>query len=303
MDLIMSEYALNHNILVWSRAFFNITLQEMSEQLNVSPKTIELWETGNAKPSLQQLRQISEIVQKPLEIFFYPEIPDIPKPVDIYYTAYETQINQIPSKIVKIIYYMQQFQQKLSDLTIPKFAGTKTFLNFDIEHQTFKNYSDIFEYIRECCVNSGIFIVKKSFKTNKYFGLCICSNTYPVICINANISYKKQLYTLFKELYCIVKNVNNISCADSLSYVHPKFQEIDCESDKFALIFLKTCCKIISDSRKSYNAVIDIFGLSYVKLVIQTCNQYDLDDYIVSGYVDISTENLHDLIQLIQDKL
>ena len=165
MDLIMSEYALNHNILAWSRAFFNITLQELSEQLNVSPETIELWETGNAKPSLQQLRQISEIVQKPLEIFFYPEIPDIPKPVDIYYTAYETQINQIPSKIVKIIYYMQQFQQKLSDLTIPKFAGTKTFLNFDIEHQTFKNYSDIFEYIRECCVNSGIFIVKKSFKT------------------------------------------------------------------------------------------------------------------------------------------
>ena len=129
MDLIMSEYALNHNILAWSRAFFNITLQELSEQLNVSPKTIELWETGTAKPSLQQLRQISEIVQKPLEIFFYPEIPDIPKPVDIYYTAYETKINQIPSKIVKIIYYMQQFQQKLSDLTIPKFAGTKTVLN------------------------------------------------------------------------------------------------------------------------------------------------------------------------------
>lgn len=299
----MSEYAFNHNILVWAREFLNITLQELSEQLNVSPKTIELWETGNAKPSLQQLRQISEIVQKPLEIFFYTETPNIPKPIDIYYESYGNQINKFPSKIVKIIYYVQQFQHKLSDLTVPKFVGAKTLLNFDIKHQNFKNYSDIFEYIREFCMNCGIFVIKKSFKTNKYFGLCICSNTYPVICINANISYKKQLYTLFKELYCIVKNVNNISCIDNLSYVHSKLQKIDCESDKFALIFLKTCCKIISNSRKSYDTVIDTFGLQYVKLVIENYNKYDLDDHVVSNYFNIPTENLHETIQIIQNKI
>lgn len=63
------------SLLVWARKSAGLTTAQVATKLKISNETIEQWEADENKPSIGQLRKLSEIYKRPLAVFYLQEPP------------------------------------------------------------------------------------------------------------------------------------------------------------------------------------------------------------------------------------
>jgi len=71
-----------------------------------------------------------------------------------------------------------------------------------------KSTKIVFEIYRERFYDLGISVFKESFKDNSVSGLCINDTTHPVIMVNNSMSFARQIFTLFHELYHLISDTS-----------------------------------------------------------------------------------------------
>nr|WP_246314565.1 XRE family transcriptional regulator [Kineococcus aurantiacus] len=64
----------------WARETARIDQQTAAARLGVKLNRVEQWEAGQATPTLNQLRKMSDVYERPLAAFFMRELPDVPEP-------------------------------------------------------------------------------------------------------------------------------------------------------------------------------------------------------------------------------
>lgn len=256
---------INPAVLTWAREWFNMSTGDLANKMNVPLERIEAWESGKQQPTLSQLKKLSAILEKPLEIFMYPVVPTLPQPMALYRAVYGDYSAEIPTEILKIISHAKQFQAKLRELTngqnpsknlITKetFTGgvmdvvtqVRHFLNkMDISLQKQKErqtYAEAFDYWRNLFAEVGIFVIKDSFKDPTYSGFCLDDPEYPVICVNNSMNHQRQIFTLFHELYHLLKKQNGVDIThddeEILPHLSSEMRTLERECDQFAAEFL-----------------------------------------------------------------
>ena len=71
---------INNDILVWARQELNITQEEVADSMGRNIEDIVNWEEGKDYPTYAQLEKLAyTIYKRPLAVFFFPNIPNIPK--------------------------------------------------------------------------------------------------------------------------------------------------------------------------------------------------------------------------------
>jgi len=65
----------NADLLVWARESINLPQADAARRLGVSEERLELWESGDAEPTIRQLREASRVYRRPLAAFYLPERP------------------------------------------------------------------------------------------------------------------------------------------------------------------------------------------------------------------------------------
>lgn len=63
-------------LLIWAREGLGYTLAEAAKKLGVSEDRLPAWETGEGRPTINQLRKMAEVYKRPLAVFFLPEPPE-----------------------------------------------------------------------------------------------------------------------------------------------------------------------------------------------------------------------------------
>ena len=63
------------SVLLWARKSAGLKRSDVSEKINVAEEAIEKWERDEEKPSISQLRKVSEIYKRPLAVFYLSEPP------------------------------------------------------------------------------------------------------------------------------------------------------------------------------------------------------------------------------------
>ena len=114
-------------------------------------------------------------------------------------------------------------------------------LNISIELQKkAKNYSDAFEMWRSAFYECGIYVFKDAFKERKFSGFCLYDEKFPVIYINNSMSFSRQIFTLFHELFHIILKTSGIDKIkdDYLDRLDSKDREIEKLCNSFAGEFL-----------------------------------------------------------------
>lgn len=252
---------INPAVLTWAREWFNMSTEYVAKKMGQKEETILAWENGNKQPTYRQLEKLCNILEKPLEIFFYPDVPNIPKPSALYRSVYGGYSTEIPTEILKIISHTKNFQNNLRELTYGKnpaeklitdisISGTiqeqtktiREILNIPLNIQkTWTSHSQGFENWRTAFAKVGIFIIKEPFGSITYSGFCLSDTEFPVICINNTMGYQRQIFTLFHELYHLICKKNGVDLTDDenvLSKLSSEMRKMERNCDIFATEFL-----------------------------------------------------------------
>jgi len=255
---------INPSVLTWAREWFNMSTGYVASKMgatSITQKTIEDWENGEKQPTYRQLQKLAHIVDKPVEIFLYPSVPDIPKPSALYRAVYGEYINDIPTEVLQAISYAKKYQNNLRELThgrnpsnnliirnrftgnIPQTArDVRKILGIDLSMQKeIRSHSKAFEQWRSALADAGVYVFKKPFDNMDYSGFCLEDPEFPIICVNNTMALQRQIFTLFHELYHLLSGHNGVDFTDDkqvLPNLTKDMQRLERACDSFAAEFL-----------------------------------------------------------------
>jgi Zn-dependent peptidase ImmA (M78 family) len=69
------EAIINPELLVWARDSAGLTIEAAASKAHVKPERLAEWESGAARPTVNQLRLLAEAFKRPLAVFYLPKPP------------------------------------------------------------------------------------------------------------------------------------------------------------------------------------------------------------------------------------
>lgn len=245
--------------------FYGITTSQLSHKLNVSEDKIHAWLNASALPTYSQLTKVADCFKKPIVFFFMENPPMQSFEIDFRSTQgfnFVEDKKRLSELIDGLVIYKESLKELFSKNTSKCklcewishtdksdfYSYLREQLNFSIQLQCeFKRATDVIEYLREQFYNCGIYIFKDSFRIDSISGLCAYDDEYPIILLNNKVSFTRQLFTIFHELYHLMAKASHI---DLLTV-----EECDC--DRFAgefLVPLDSLLLDIKDGKKRYKS-------------------------------------------------
>mgnify|MGYP001026243025 FL=1 len=248
----------NGEILRWAREFYNMNAEDAAKAIGVDVERYCNWEAGTDHPTYAKLRKISEVFRKPSALFFFPTPPQLPPIKGDLRTLPDDVVNRFSKNVIVQFEKANVYQMSLKELysdresifmhkdAFPSDAAAlcdyfRAALAFPITAQKARKSTKIvFEIYREKFYDLGIYVFKESFRDNSISGLCIADSQFPVIMINNSMSFARQIFTLFHELYHLIKDTSGAEIIRDDYYVMLNQAQSDIEHscDTFANMFL-----------------------------------------------------------------
>ena len=248
----------NGEIIRWAREFYNMSPDEAAQAIGVDISRYMNWEAGTEHPTYAKLKQISDVFRKPSAVFFFPEPPQLPSIKGDLRTLPDEIVNSFSKNVI-----IQFEKAKVYQLSLEELYGSKesiisqrsSFPN-DIEQfcsffrmrlefpiavqKARKSAKVVFEIFRDKFYDLGIYVFKDAFRDNRISGICLNDDQFPVIVINNSMSFTRQIFTLFHELYHLVSDTSGAEIIRDDYYVALNDQQIKIERacDTFANAFL-----------------------------------------------------------------
>ncbi len=248
----------NGEIIKWAREFYNMTSEEAANAIGVNVEKYSAWENGVEFPTYAKLRKISDIFRKPSALFFFPSPPELPQVKGDLRTLSTEVVSKLSKNIIIQFEKAKAYQLNLRELygernsilcnrsEFPKDTDElcnylREIMSFPIDVQKKrKSAKVVFEIFRDKFYELGIYVFKDSFKDNNVSGLCLNDDHYPIIIINNSMSFARQNFTLFHELFHLLSDTSGAEIIRDDYYVYLNDQQTTDEKacDIFANSFL-----------------------------------------------------------------
>ena len=248
----------NGQILRWARESYNMSISETAMAIGIDEQRYINWENGEEFPTYAKLKKISDVLHKPSALFFFPEPPQIQSIKGDLRTLSSEVFGRLSKQVIRQFEKARAYQMDLRELYGEKqsiLAMRHTFpadraklceyfrkvLTFPISAQKDRRSDKIvFEIFREKFYEVGIYVFKDTFKDNSVSGLCLNDTQYPIIIINNAMSFARQNFTLFHELYHLIADTSGAEIIRDDYYVFLDEQQSRVEKacDSFANEFL-----------------------------------------------------------------
>ena len=249
---------INGEIIKWAREYYNMTSDEAAKAIGVDVDKYSNWENGIEFPTYSKLKKTSDVFHKPSALFFFPEPPHIPEIKGDLRTLSSDVINSFSKNIILQFEKAKAYQLNLYELygdkssilsnnsNFPKgmdelCAFLRERLEVPISAQKKRRSPKVvFEIFRERFYDLGIYVFKDSFKDNNVSGLCVPDENFPIIMINNSMTFARQNFTLFHELFHLIMNTSGAEIIRDDFYLYLNDQQTDDEKscDEFANAFL-----------------------------------------------------------------
>ncbi len=248
----------NGKIIQWAREYYNMSSEEAAQKIGVDLEKYKDWEAGTDYPTYAKLKKISDVFHKPSALFFFPVPPKIASPKGDLRTLPDAVVNRLSRNVILQLEKAKVYQLSLIELygerdsifmhrdefpdsvdALCEFFRKK--LEFPVAAQKArKSTKVVFEIYREKFYDIGIYVFKDSFRDNAISGLCVKDNRFPVIVINNSMSFARQIFTLFHELYHLISDTSGAEIIrdDFYSMLAENQSTIEHNCDSFANNFL-----------------------------------------------------------------
>lgn len=216
------EAIVNPKMLVWARESARMEIETAAKKAQVSPERLELWERGEERPTINQLRKLGNAYKRPIAVFYLPEPPsDFQAMRDFRRLPRSGARRESPDLIFEIrsarnrrevaVELFGAIDEEPSEFPLEASLGDDTeqladeireFLMVDVNDQiSWKSGYDSFNNWRTALENAGVLVFQASgVEVSEARGFSISDTSLPVIVVNIKDSVNGRIFTLFHEL-------------------------------------------------------------------------------------------------------
>ena len=251
------EALINPSLLVWARTEARLTTDEAAKKFKVSKEKLLSWESGDARPTVKQLRKLAISYRQCFAAFYLPE-PPISKRPDAYdyRRVVGVSFEDTPPAIASEFRTAMERRDvaleimDLEDIEIPDFLGSasldetppsvgskiRNILSIDIEEQfNFADERDAFNSWRGAIENAGVLVFQaSSVAVDVMRGFSLSQHPLPVIVVNRKDALTARCFTLIHELAHIMLHSSQTHLLNSSANIPPEYQQLEVFCNKIA---------------------------------------------------------------------
>jgi Zn-dependent peptidase ImmA (M78 family) len=250
------KMCINHEILRWAREFSGVKWETACEKFGEN--NLIAWEHGDDDPTYDQLTEIGKLYRKPFASFFLSEIPDIESTQSFFTNlpdnfslfspemsaafdwgrTMQFNLHELQEIIKHSNYLFKTLQSNYSNISDTA-SALRYLMSIDINKQIkVLNAKKAFEIWRQKFSNIGIYVFKTYLSDDSICGFSIYDNIFPIICVNNQFSFSRQIFTLFHEIYHIIHASSGIDFFDDSESLKLYSDNIEIQCNDFVGAFL-----------------------------------------------------------------
>lgn len=221
------------SLLVWARKSAGLTTAQVATKLKTSNETIEQWEADENKPSISQLRKLSEVYKRPLAVFYLQEPPLDFQAMRDFRRRGEQGTPDLSSTLRYEIRQAEERREAAMELldgleeTAEPFLATVSLANdpdeaaktvrdvlgvkFSDQLHWKKNPYDSFNNWKLAIEQAGLLVFQATdLDPQEAAGFSLKHNTLPVIAVNIKDSPNARAFTLLHEFIHVMLHHNSL---------------------------------------------------------------------------------------------
>lgn len=251
---------INGDVFRWARSSAGLTLDELALKMKRPVSELRRWETGEDSPTYAQLEKAATLyLKRPIAIFFFPTVPDEDTVQTDFRTLPGTVLDTLPPEIIRLYRKAKAFQLNIHELlddrrpteqslitglhplrtSAPSKLAVKCrellSVSLSVQYEWGSSEVATREW-RQRLEENGIFVFKDAFKNDRFSGFCLYDDLYPLIYVNNSLSFTRQTFTLFHELYhlIIARGGVDFNEREMITELPAQYARIEQESNLFA---------------------------------------------------------------------
>jgi len=286
----------NPAVMKWARESSGRDFRDVKKRLDISIDTIEEWELGTKKPTLNTIKKLATFYKRPLAVFFLPEPPQEPSmPTDFRFLPADKR-RPLSTKALLAVRRARRLQslateimEEFGDKPIAKIGRAsltedpevvatreRDRLSIRVEQQLdFKGDYDAFNKWREALENLNILVLQARISPEEARGFSLLDHLLPTIIVSISDYIRARIFTLFHEYAHLLLGTSGICFPHEAPEEDATKYEIERFCDHFAGALLVPQHALLQDDN--------------VKQIIKGTNS--LDDYLlydIAGHFKVS---------------
>ena len=204
--------------LEWARAAMGVTGEELAQTVAVKPAQVEQWESGDASPTLPQLRKVASHLERTLAFFLTEPPAESGIPAVIDYRGGSSTGEAVPTVVRRETKRAEQYRDATLELDGEPETSLRL-IQFDrrslvdaagalrkqvtaaLPETKPRTPADAFMRWREALEKLGVLVFQSTGVSRAiYRGLSVFHETYPIILVNGADAANGKIFTLFHEL-------------------------------------------------------------------------------------------------------
>ncbi|WP_028307579.1 XRE family transcriptional regulator [Desulfitibacter alkalitolerans] len=221
----------NPGILVWARQTAGYSLEEAAHKIGTSIERLQAWESGDAKPTLRQLREAGRVYRRPSALFYRHTTPEQPQTLPDFRLLSDANVEIRPDLRFEIrrafarraiaLEISEQlgeqppqfhFETEMSEPPDSLAGRIRELLQITIEEQ--HSWSDHYEALRAWTTaieRTGVLVFQTgNVDVNQMRGFSISRKPFPVVAVNGKDSPRGRIFTLIHEFVHIALDKSGI---------------------------------------------------------------------------------------------
>ena len=238
---------INPAVLKWARERKHYAIADSVEKLGAKSVTQEVfvdWEKGKGAPTYPQLEKLADFYKVPIAVFFFPELPQIEDAAASLRSVPGFNLDSLQAATLDVIHRVQATQMTLKELneginpvSDPLHKSVNLGANGDFvskekreslatqlrgenllgvsmeDQQNWRDHREALWAWRDAVERQGIFVFRWPFKSDDMSGFCLYDEEFPVVCLDSQESYGRQIFTLMHELAHLLYGESSVTLA------------------------------------------------------------------------------------------
>ena len=220
-------------LLVWGRQSLRMGLEEAAERLGIAPERLVAWESGEQKPTVNQLRNVARVYRRPLAAFFLPRPPrDFHVPHDFRTVPGEPEPELSPELLgeIRLAQYRRGLARELVDEgegasatlvgsanlreraeVVARRARGALGVGLD-EQKSWRTPYDALNGWKDAIERQGVLVFHfNKVEVDEARGFSLAETPFPVIAVNGKDSPNGRIFSLLHEFAHLLLNRPGIS--------------------------------------------------------------------------------------------
>lgn len=251
----------NPNVMRWARESAGFSWADVSKKTNISAATVQEWERGTKKPTLNTLERLASSYRRPLAVFFLPQPPEEPSMPSDFRALPSERRRPLSAKAllgIRRARYVQSIATELFEMEglltepiaevgkvsledTPESAATRERqrLGITIRDQfRFRSSYQAFGMWRDALESLNILVHQARIAVDEVRGFSLLDGMVPTIVVSFSDSINGKIFTLFHEYAHIILGRSGICIPVEASGEEADKQAIEKYCNDFAGVFL-----------------------------------------------------------------